>query len=351
MRIKLLSLSFIFLTVAPVAAQELRVSLRSENGPLPYAYLYLNGRAAAVTDTLGVARLETGRWHTGDTLTVSYAGTTPESRVIDAETARQGHCTLVLQEIYTALTTDRVVVRGDVERFFRRAVREHSGCVDGCWGEAQLQGEVSMSYSSAQNGLRDSISGRITTHRNEVSPRNYLDHDYRLTIDREDSAGQSEPSAELLRELNRMLWVSIGPIFQLQEHKIFGDHRRKLSYLGQKEGLRIFRAVFPQVAIGNDSIYLQIVAYVDEATKLPQAIEAEYLRKDLKYSVRVRAEYTPYRLNAGWYAGRICLTPASIDYRMVLEDTEVNGRFRDGRFLSPTSTRKRSREEPLYVPL
>lgn len=344
MRIRLLSLAAL-LTVGTAAAQELKVSLRSENGPLPYAYLYRNGRTAAVTDTSGVARLAEGQWRTGDTLTASYAGMTPASRVIDAETARQGRCELVLEEVYASLTTDRVVVRGDVERFFRRAVREHSGCVDGCWGEAQLTGDATMTY--VRSGLRDSISGRITTHRNEVSPRNYMDHNYRLTID----PSTREPRPELLSELNRMLKISIGPIFHLQERKIFGDHRRKLSYLGQQEGLRVFRAVFPQVAMGSDSMYIQVVAYVDEATKLTRAVEAEYLRKDMNYSVRIRAEYTPYRLNIGWYASRICLVPVSIDYRMSQGDVEAKGSFRNGRFLSPDATRKRHQEEPIYVPL
>lgn len=62
-------LAVALLLTGSAGAQTLKVSLRSESGPLPYSYVYLNGRAAAVTDTAGIAQLPTGTWSVGDTLT------------------------------------------------------------------------------------------------------------------------------------------------------------------------------------------------------------------------------------------------------------------------------------------
>lgn len=159
-----------------------------------------------------------------------------------------------------------------------------------------------------------------------------------------------EPRPELLREIDRMLRWATAPVFHLQDRQLFGD-RRHLRYLGQKEGGRIFRATFPEVAVNTDSMFVQIIAYVDETTKLLRFLEAEYRSKDLRYSTRFRAEYTPCRLSAGWRTGTVCLIPVSIDYRMSCAASRVEGKLRNGQFLSPICTRKGCEGRPLYAPL
>lgn len=103
-------------------AQDLKISVRSDSEALPYAYVYLNGRAVAVTDTLGVALLPAQVWQIGDTLSASYVGTKPDTVVIDRKMARTGTGELLLPEMYVR-TTEEVKAKADIEKLFRKTVR------------------------------------------------------------------------------------------------------------------------------------------------------------------------------------------------------------------------------------
>ena len=110
------------LAIGTAAAQNLKVTVRSDREPLAYAYVSVNGRAVAITDSLGIALLPDEKWQQGDTLAASYVGVASVQQVIGREVAQSGSCELVLSEIYT-VKSEEVTVKADVEKLFRKTVR------------------------------------------------------------------------------------------------------------------------------------------------------------------------------------------------------------------------------------
>lgn len=332
-------------TVLAASAQELKVSVRSDSEPLAYAYVYVNGKAAAVTDTLGFAILPDGKWGVGDTLSGSYVGTMPDSVILDKKIAKRGSCELLLSEMYT-LSAQEVRVKADIEKLFRKNVKKVSGCIDGSWGEAQLEADVTMKFGDVNSGIRQ-VSGKMTTHRNEVSPRNYASRDYRLTMKTPQKIDEIQDV--LFREINGMLGSTISPVYHFQYRELQGVSRH-LGYLGKRDGCRVFRITFPKIKlwwVADESLFIQIIAYVDEKTKLLRSVEAEYLSEGLELSVKLQADYRPYRLSAGWGTGRICMIPASVSYQTSRSGFTAEGTLENSRFISP---KLRKGKGDLYVP-
>ena len=343
MRLRLLAVWM--LTPGTAAAQSLKVTVRSDRQPLVYACVYVNGKAAAITDTLGIALLPEGEWEAGDTLSASYVGTMPGRQVIDGRIGRSGECELVLQEMYT-LTAEEVTVKADIEKLFRKNVREVSACIDGLWGEARLEAYATMEFADADSS-RHRVEGWITTHRNEVSPRNYNDYNYRLTIKAQPPFDSMQ--TELLREINDLLRWTTAPAHHFQERDLQGV-TRQIGYLGKRDGCRIFRITFPTIRLwwlSEASLFIRIVARIDERTKLLRSVESEYLSADMELSVKLRADYVPYRLSAGWGTGRICMVPLTVDYRASRNGRLMEGTLSRSRFVSPKRIRKPG---DLYVP-
>ncbi len=343
---KFVSICLLAAVFAAAGAQNLKVSVRNDNESLAYAYVYVNGKAAAVTDTAGVALIPSGKWQVGDTLSATYVGSTPDQLVLDRKTAKQGNCELILSEMYT-LTADEVRVKADLERLFRKTVKEVSGCIDGSWGEGQYEADVTMRFGDT-TGSMHKAAGRITTHRNAVRPRSYADWNYHLTMESEEPIKEFRDA--LFLEINRMLKFSLSPVFHFQTKEL--QHvKRHLGYLGKKNGCRIFRVTFPVVKLWWETpepMFIQIIAYVDEQTKYLRSVEAEYLSEGLELACKMKAEYLPYRLTAGWGLGRICMVPAILTYQISRSGSVAEGTLSNARFISPKRTKGSGY---LYVPV
>ena len=118
---------FIAFIVSFISAQAspLKLSVRSDaNEALWYAYVYVNGRAVTVTDTLGFAQVPEEKLKIGDTLAVSYVGTETQRIVYDKTLQKQGEYAFVLPEKYDLLTADEVVVKADLKKLFRKNTKE-----------------------------------------------------------------------------------------------------------------------------------------------------------------------------------------------------------------------------------
>lgn len=108
-----------------VQASPLKLSVRNDtNAALWYAYVYVNGRAVAVTDTLGFAQVSEEKLKIGDTVSVSYVGTETQRIVYDKTLQQVGEYAFVLPEKYNALVTDEVVVKADIEKLYRKNVEQ-----------------------------------------------------------------------------------------------------------------------------------------------------------------------------------------------------------------------------------
>ena len=89
----LILFSLFFTFVLP--AQNLKVTVRSAEEPLPYATIFVNGIPAVVADAEGAAFLATDRLQPGDTISSSYLGFESTFAVYDDKMQDFRLCTLV----------------------------------------------------------------------------------------------------------------------------------------------------------------------------------------------------------------------------------------------------------------
>lgn len=219
-------------------AAPLKLTVHSDAGEaLWYAYVYVNGRAVAVTDTCGVAQVPEEKLNVGDTLSVSYVGTEPQWVVYDKGVQKRGKYAFVLPEKYALLTTDEVVVKADIERLYRKKVRQRRAYYYMSLWTADfnmqiktpvgkifpIKGEIQFPYSM---GFQTRVPGEIITDSDTIGLLRYLDSD--LTY--------------ALTSVHTALYVASRPDA--------GTWKPSYSYRGKQDGNRIFRISYTEIQPG-----------------------------------------------------------------------------------------------------
>lgn len=230
-------------------ASPLKLSVRSDgNEALWYAYVYVNGRAVAVTDTLGFAQVPEGKLKIGDTVSVSYVGTETQRVIYDKALQKAGEHAFVLPEQYALLTADEVVVKADIEKLYRKEVKQHKPYyymslwtagfdmqIKAPSGKVfPVKGTIEFPYSM---GFRTRAPGKITTVSDTTGLSWYLNSD--LTY--------------ALTSLHTALYVAARPNA--------GTWKPSYGYRGKRGGNRIFRLSYAEIQPG---ISYQILLKADE---------------------------------------------------------------------------------------
>lgn len=259
------------------SAQSLRVVVRNEaDEALPYAYVYVNGRAVAVTDTLGVGAVPEAKLSLGDTLTVSYVGAESERTVYDAAMQRRGEWSVSLREKYRSLTTAEVVVRADIEALYRRSV-------DKFW-MLYVPHQATARFT-IRSGER-TIEGRATaTHQpGDTSDMTYLRRGifwYHLPLSIDEMSGDTAMMTN--REIHGDLHLGFYyPAFALAVAMRDAKHSEgaRFGYLGKREGCRLFRIVYPEVREGEGRYSVQFLVWVGEEERRVRRVEVHSVNLD-----------------------------------------------------------------------
>lgn len=66
--------TFVYGDSIPSKESNVKITVISDNDPLGYAYVYINGDIFTSTDSYGVAYISTSRLRTGDTISASFVG-------------------------------------------------------------------------------------------------------------------------------------------------------------------------------------------------------------------------------------------------------------------------------------
>ncbi len=265
-------------SVGGVWGEGLRVRVcDTEGAGLEYAYLYVNGRAVAVTDTVGVGTVPAAKLSVGDTLSVSYVGAEPERAVYDAAMQRRGTWEVVLREKYRSVTADEVVVRADVEALFRRSVEKF-------WMLYVPHRATARFVIRSEAG---EIEGRATaTHQpGDTSEMTYLRRGifwYHLPLSIDEVAGDTVMMTT--REIHESLHLGFYyPTFALVGAMREGrqsDEGVRFGYLGKREGCRLFRIVYPEVREGEGRYSVQFLVWVGGEERQIRRIEVQSVNLD-----------------------------------------------------------------------
>lgn len=285
---------FCFLvSVVTGLASPLKLSVRSDaNEALWYAYVYVNGRAVTVTDTLGFAQVPDGKLNVGDTLSVSYVGTEPQWVVYDKALEKQGEYAFVLAEKYDALVADEVVVRADLMKFFKKNTIE-------CVAEEGYSNNILTSNFRMKirtpDGKQRNIEGLVTGSKNSTAHKDILGitgyHRMMRIKTESDTMG-------IFPVLYRTFYLALksNTVTVIDIARSTKRKNIQLKYFGKQDGCRVFRIVYPEQEgiYFQQGYYRQILARIDEKTKLPNSMEYSIvdLKTGLKYSVSAHFEGT-----------------------------------------------------------
>ncbi len=307
-----------------VSAQSLRVSVKNELAePLPYAYVYVNGRAAGIADTLGMVSISGEKLNLGDTLSATMIGNLPGWVVYDRTIQRQGRAELVLPENYHAtIAAKEVVVHADMEDFFAKNLRE----IIPMWYSGTLAANFRAVFS--QPGVKTrAVEGSLKVD-NEIWNKNWVrpmrgqrffgDSIRFSTVS--DTAGMDRT----LRSYVHWALDAAGGITgtcmtrkkarELLRREGYGF---RFGYLGKENGIMKFRVPFyPETMLGDT--YQQLL-HIDENRKSLVKAEVSILiisNQRMNGVYNISADYVDFRYKR-WEP---TLMPVNIRYEYKADD-------------------------------
>lgn len=267
-------------------AQNLKITVRNDaSEPLPYAFVYVKGKPVAVTDSLGIALIPSNRFADNDTIYASFLGTEPQWVVYDKALKQVGKHDFVLPEIYSLTIDEPVIVRGDIEKLFRKYTNFTSALNYNCTLDARFEAVFHTA------GHKDrSVSGQLKAG-NQVWSKDFSSYRQMGWFHRPmEFVTQSDTSgiSGLLRRHSFIALNSINSALQISGQKKVGSYRPYYGYLGKKDGCRIFRISYPEYSARRAC---QILLYVDEHTKDIRSAEVEFVNQETnKYKVRITCD-------------------------------------------------------------
>lgn len=243
-----------------VQASVLKLRVRNDaNEALWYAYVYVNGRAVTVTDSLGLAQVPDDKLTLGDTVSVSYVGTKTQRIVYDKALQQEGEYVFVLPEKYNALVSDEVVVKADIEKLYRKNVERRRPYYYMSLWTADFGMKIQMPNAEVHIiagkikfpyilGFDTDIPRKIITSSDTTGLSWYINSD--LTY--------------ALTSLHTVLYVASRPAA--------GTWKPSYGYLGKQDGNRIFRISYAEIQPG---ISYQLLLRADQQTKEVKEIEVD----------------------------------------------------------------------------
>lgn len=305
---------FFLLLAATVAAQDLKVTVRNDAGEgLSYAYLYVNGKAVAVTDSLGTGTIPAGKLVVGNTVSVSYVGSEPQQAIYTEAMRKQGIWEVFLNEKYRTLTAEEVTVHGDVEALFHRSLKRVP--------PTNYRHSVRSRFSITDRPY--TVTGSATASLPQRNRYGYYQTFEIATTDDTTGIGSGQ------------LYQLLGYAFNYPASGInsvnSAGRTAHYGYLGKQEGCRVFRISYPRLRQYTGRCYsMQFIVWIGVEDKLIRRIqthivnlddEAWWTRTDISYEPCTRRRFwQPHtlsftRMEAIWPNGGATLTnPAFIEY-------------------------------------
>lgn len=294
MRKFLLSVCGLFLICA-ARAQGVEISVRNDaDEALSYACLYVNGKAVAVTDSLGTGTIPAARLAIGDTLAVTYVGAEPQRAVYNEAMRRKGVWKVCLTEKYRTLTADEITVRADIEQLFRQSIRK--------FRLLHSPHTVTARFAVKYDGK--SAEGRATaTHLpGDSSETTYLDRGiywYHMPLKIHPFSDTASIPSVRLHDWLHMGFHTPALALGIVERGSRYVPGIRYGYLGKRDDCRIFRISYPEIRTQTGRYAVQFIVWVGIDDKRIRRIETRTVYPDDRGSwLETRSAYSLSPINA-----------------------------------------------------
>lgn len=256
-------------------AQNLEITVLNKNSiPMPYAYILLNNKPIAVSDTMGIAFISSNKLTLNDTLSVSYLGASPTWILYDQSLKTRMKHSFILDESGFMLS-EAVVTYLNIERLFKKSFKDVPLLNYNCKMTASF--DAMLTFKTKTN---HPIIGTFEATNERYLPRfwNWFDPPVKF-YSKSDTTGMlrylNYYTHEVLNLCNLSIWI-------WQTNNKF-KARPFYSYLGEKDNFKVFRFSYPQSFLKD--YYYQIILYLDKDSKYLKHVEVDALndQSDNKY--------------------------------------------------------------------
>lgn len=210
--------------------------LNKDSKPLPYAYILVNNKPVTVTDSLGIAHVPDGRLHSNDTISVSYLGAIP-SKVVFGDSMRKKKLYCFHIEENEFQLKEVTVKFIDYEKLFKKDIKIFPLLNYDCDLKAKMEAKITKSSQPDYY-----VSGAImVTHSNENIPKQWAWFNPPIKCISISDTNIFWPFLDT--EIHFALNHPYLTLWKCQNSK---DSKAIYSYLGEKEGLKIYRIIYPK---------------------------------------------------------------------------------------------------------
>jgi len=274
-RFLILIITVLFFHNEITIAQNLEITVLNKNSiPMPYAYILLNNRPIAVSDTIGMAIIPQNKFVLNDTISVSYLGASPTWIIYDQSLKNtKKHCFYLDETGY--MLKEAVVTYQNVEKLFKKSFKDIPILKYKC----KMTASFDVRYSSPDKQYHP-IIGTFEASNETYLPRFWSWFDPPIKFySQSDTVG-------MLRYIN----YNTHEVLNLCNLSIFiwqtkNKYKAKpfYTYLGEKESFKVFRFSYPQSFLKD--YYYQIILYLDKDSKYLKHVEVDALndQSDNKY--------------------------------------------------------------------
>lgn len=317
--IRPLLFSWALLFAVAAGAQDFTLRVVDDKGnPVSWAFVGIDDRPVAATDSLGEARLPVDRLPIGTRLSASMIGTTNDAATVDEAMLGRGEYTFVLRP--GAFAIDAVVVTDeDPKKLFKKYTRAPFPDAAGFRG---LVVEGEMEYTSESSR----VVGSFTAYN---ARKSFLDAGFfQGSVEISTASDTTAIKRALLLTTHYVL--DRGVTFLILAGKEGGASDMKYEYVGKQDGCRVFRISFVTV----DGFPSQELVYADVETRrvrrfdlrtlsAPETVSEESLERGI-WPEHVEISMTVERPEGGRYANFEHIARLSSKIRWVTTDGEVH---------------------------
>lgn len=275
MRFHILLITALFFQNGITNAQNLEITVLNKNSiPMPYAYILLNNKPIAVSDTIGMAIIPQSNLVLNDTISVSYLGAAPTWIIYDQSLKNtKKHCFYLDESGF--MLNEAVVTYQNIEKLFKKSFKDVPLLNYNCKMTASF--DAKFTFKTKTN---HPITGTFEATNERYLPRfwNWFDPPVKIYT-KSDTTGLrlflNYYTHEVLNLCNLSIWI--------WQSKSKTKAKPFYSYLGEKDSFKVFRFSYPQSFIKD--YYYQIILYLDKDSKYLNHVEVDALnnQSDNKY--------------------------------------------------------------------
>lgn len=275
-----------------VSAQDLKVVVKDSQEPLPYAYIGLNGRLVAITDSVGVGYIKRNKISLGDTISAYYVGTSAVYALYSELMHDKGLCELIYSDPVFTIDVGTAIVEASAEMFFEKSLRNsYIISVNGV-----IEGEFEARFYSEDSTCRK-ISGEIKAE-NKLRGKGiktFAQYGYFHLITDIKTDDDTIAIKQQLINITRDALGSISDMLLSQSGRTITNksYYTKYGYIGQQNGVKKFRVTYKPKS--NDAIIFQAILFIDEQRRSLIRTETSLVLPDLDFTnAIVNIDYNEY---------------------------------------------------------